>query len=230
MGLLVAAGSLGLLGAAAAMRKIRSRPDKTKARAIKTAAANTWESRLARDKAEAERSSSNTGEPIMTRTFGKEKRAGLPSALKGRFVQSAKSPTPDIRKAVLYGAPVPKGMEGQYSQALANVMRAATTPAEAAQLQAHMAGWKAAGKISRTTLFPKTRAKGLIQQGQEAKQSFRKFRAQEQLDKKNFRRNLALGAGGVGLAGLGYLTLRGGGLSEPQMSSEPPAVPAGAWG
>lgn len=159
-----------------------------------------------------------------------EKLAGLPSPLKGRLIQTLKTFSPEIRKSVMHGAPVPKGAEGVYEAAMRAAKRAATSPSEAAQLQSHLTGRKAAGQISRTTFFPKTRAKPLIQQGQAAKQNFKQLRAQEQLAKADSRRNLALGAGGLGLAGLGYLALK----NRPiQPTLEEPAageMPAGSWG
>lgn len=183
-----------------------------------------------------------------------EKLAGLPSPLKGRLIQTLKTFSPEIRKSVMHGAPVPKGAEGVYEAAMRAAKRAATSPSEAAQLQSHLAGRKAAGQISRTTFspktfsprafsprafsqktfFPKTRARPLIREGRAAKQNFKQLRAQEQLakadSKAKFRRNLALGAGGLGLAGLGYLALRNRPtqptLDEPTMDG----APAGSWG
>jgi hypothetical protein len=183
-----------------------------------------------------------------------EKLAGLPSPLKGRLIQTLKTFSPEIRKSVLHGAPVPKGAEGVYEAAMKAAKRAATSPSEAAQLQSHLAGRKAAGQISRTTFspktfspktfspktfsprafsqktfFPKTRARPLIQEGRAAKQNFKQLRAQEQLakadSKAKFRRNLALGAGGLGLAGLGYLALKNMPQEQPEVADS-----GGSWG
>lgn len=163
-----------------------------------------------------------------------EKVAGLPGPLKARVVQSIKGFSPEIQKAVLRGHPVPKGGETMFRNAMNQAKAVAGTPVEEARINAHLAGKRAANKISTTTVLPKTRAKPLIQEGMTAKQPFKEYRAAERLrdlQSRDFmRRGVGIGAGALGLGGLGYLALKGRGTTAVPEEEVATGAPSGSWG
>jgi hypothetical protein len=162
-----------------------------------------------------------------------EKVAGLPGPLKARVVQSIKGFTPEIQKAVLHGHPIPKGGETMFRNATNQIKAIAATPVEQARINAHLAGKQATRKISTTTVLPRTRAKPFIQQGQQAKANFKQLRAKEQLARSDSLRTLGMGAGLLGLGGLGYMAMKSRSpstLDSGEITETSTGAPAGSWG
>ena len=161
-----------------------------------------------------------------------EKVAGLPAPLKARVVAAVKGFAPDIQKAVVHGAPVPKGSEKMFRDALNQAKAVAQNPAEASRLGAYFYGKQQGGAIvkAKGSLFNSgKKVQKLVQQGQELKLPYKQIRAGQELDQMNrsrgLKRALAIGAGGAGLAGLGYLAMKNMPQEQPEVADS-----GSSWG